>query len=176
MTENSNNKLKLYLPIIISLSIIIGVLIGAKLSFNDSRDSFIDYPSPDKLSTVIDYITKEYVDSVSKDELIEMTIPELLSNLDPHSIYIPASELEEMSEPLEGNFDGIGVQFNILHDTIVVVNIISGGPSEIKGVMPGDRIVKINDTLVAGTGISSNDVMKKLKGRRGTEKGPGHIS
>lgn len=166
---NNNNKLHIYLPIIISLSIIIGILIGTKLNFRNTGDNFISYPTPDKLSTVLDYISQEYVDSISKDDLIEMTIPEILANLDPHSIYIPASELEEMNEPLEGNFEGIGVQFNILHDTIIVVNTISGGPAEKRGVMPGDRIVKINDTIVAGIGISTTTVMKKLKGRRGTD-------
>jgi carboxyl-terminal processing protease len=166
--SNNNKKLIIFMPIIIAVAIIIGMLIGNKLNFSNSQNVFV-YPSQDKLNAVLDYVTEEYVDSVSKDYLIEETIPEILANLDPHSIYIPASDFAEMNEPLEGNFDGIGVQFNIMNDTVMVVNTIPGGPSESVGVLPGDRIVKINDTIVAGISISTTEVMKKLKGRRGTE-------
>jgi len=154
------------MPIIIAAAIIIGIFIGNKLQ-NNSNDIFI-HPQVNKINAVLDYINQEYVDSVSKDELIELTIPKVLENLDPHSIYIPAVDFQAMNEPLEGNFFGIGVQFNIMYDTIVVINTIPGGPSEKKGIMAGDRIVQINDSIVAGTKISTNKVMKLLKGPEGT--------
>ncbi len=154
------------MPIALSVAVVIGIIIGNKLN-NRNNDIFI-YPQTDKINAVLEYIEQEYVDSVSRIDLVELTIPRILENLDPHSIYIPAIEFESMNEPLEGNFDGIGVQFNIMYDTIVVINTIPGGPSEIKGLMPGDRIVEINDTIVVGFSISNMEVMKKLKGKRGT--------
>ncbi len=163
----NNSRIIVFIPVALSVAVIIGILIGNKLQNNSAEDIFI-YPKVNKIDAVIDYIVQEYVDSVSESELIELTIPKMLENLDPHSIYIPASEFQMMNEPLEGNFDGIGVQFNIMYDTIVVINTIPGGPSEKKGIMAGDRIVKINDTVVAGVGISTTEVMKKLKGVGGT--------
>jgi carboxyl-terminal processing protease len=98
---------------------------------------------------------------VSMDSLTEETITKLLQSLDPHSSYIPAKELQAMNEPLEGKFEGIGVEFNIIDDTIVVIAPISGGPSQKLGIQPGDRIVKIEGQTVAGNGIKSKDVMDK---------------
>ncbi|MFH2141282.1 MAG: S41 family peptidase [Bacteroidota bacterium] len=165
----NNNRSTIIMPVLLAVAVVIGVLIGNKLNFNSSPQTILEYPKTDKLNAVLDYISEEYVDSVSKLNLIELSIPKILENLDPHSIYITADEFNSMNEPLEGNFDGIGVQFNMMHDTIIVINTIPGGPSEIKGVMAGDRIIKINDTLFIGSGISTNDVMKKLKGKRGTK-------
>lgn len=167
---NYNNKrTTIYMPLLLSFAVIVGILIGNRLNFNKENSEMVLYPQTDKLNAVLDYISSEYVDSVSKEQLVELSIPKILENLDPHSIYITAEEFNAMNEPLEGNFDGIGVQFNILHDTVTVINTIPGGPSEIKGVMAGDRIIEINDTNVAGVGISDNEVMKKLKGERGTK-------
>ena len=163
-----NRTYTIILPIIFSLLLIIGILIGNKLnSFNNSNlheNIKFELPKTDKLSLILDYISQNYVDSVSIPEIEEKAIPEILKQLDPHSVYIPKQEMEEVNEPLIGNFDGIGIQFNIQKDTIVVINTISGGPSEKIGLKAGDRIVKINDTLVAGIKIKSNDVVKKLKG------------
>ncbi|TVR70879.1 MAG: PDZ domain-containing protein [Marinilabiliales bacterium] len=156
------------LPLVLAVVLIIGMLIGVKLVDRTGERSMFVYPKTDKLSGVINFIEMEYVDSVSRDELVEKTIPELLRNLDPHSMYIPARDLQRVTEPLEGNFEGIGIQFNMLNDTIVVIQTISGGPSERIGIMPGDRIVEIDDSIVAGVGIPDTDIVSMLRGLRGT--------
>jgi carboxyl-terminal processing protease len=162
-----NHRVYFYIPIIICVFFGIGMLAGHFLP-NDKAFLINNKYSPvnNKLDAVLEYIQEEYVDSISKNDLVELSIPALLQNLDPHSVYIPASEFNEVNEPLEGEFEGIGVEFNIQNDTIIVVNTVSGGPSERRGIMAGDRIVKINDTLVAGVKIKNADVMKKLKGKK----------
>lgn len=121
-----------------------------------------------KLDALLNMIQYAYVDTVDDKRITEDAIRTLLKELDPHSVYIPAEELKEVNEPLVGKFEGIGIQFNILDDTIVVTQTISGGPSEKVGLQAGDRIVNINDTTVAGIGIKNNDVLKKLRGDKGT--------
>ncbi|RMG76128.1 MAG: S41 family peptidase, partial [Bacteroidetes bacterium] len=118
---------------------------------------------------MINYIKEEYVDSVNVKELEEKTIQYLLQELDPHSYYIPAKDLQSMNEPIEGEFEGIGIEFRIINDTVVVINPIGGGPSEKVGIMPGDRIVSVNDSIIAGTGITNRDIMNLLRGKKGTE-------
>jgi carboxyl-terminal processing protease len=157
-----------YLPLILAIVLIAGMLIGVRLVDTTGERSMFVYPKTDKLSGVLSFIEMEYVDSISKEMLVEKAIPSLLKNLDPHSVYIPASDLKRVTEPLEGNFDGIGIQFNMLDDTVVVIQTISGGPSERIGIMPGDRIITINDTVVAGVGLPDQDVVQKLRGLRGT--------
>jgi carboxyl-terminal processing protease len=122
-----------------------------------------------KLSQIIKYIDEEYVDTIQKQTLIDETITRLLTQLDPHSFYIPAADLERMQEPLEGNFEGIGIEFNIQKDTIIVVNAIPGGPSESIGIMAGDRIVMVNDSNVAGMGITNKMVVGLLRGEKGSK-------
>ena len=103
-----------------------------------------------KLTYTLSLIENQYVDSVAMDSLAEHVIPLLVKELDPHSVYIPASEMQEINEPLEGEFDGIGVVFNMATDTVIVLNVIPQGPSDKAGIKAGDRIIEINDTLVAG--------------------------
>ncbi len=122
-----------------------------------------------KFDDVLEMIDRSYVDTVNQDKLIQEAVIGMTKDLDPHSEYMTAKEFKEMNEPLKGNFDGIGVQFNILKDTIVVISAISGGPSEKLGILAGDKIVKIEDTVVAGKGITNNDVIKKLRGVKGTK-------
>lgn len=122
-----------------------------------------------KLESLLYHIDRMYVDEVDKDELVEAAIIRMLEELDPHSVYIPKDELEEVNEPLKGNFDGIGVQFNLIKDTIYVVDAIAGGPSERLGIRAGDRIITINDTTVAGVGFRNSDVMDRLRGPKGTK-------
>ncbi len=122
----------------------------------------------DKLNTLIYQIDRFYTDTVNPRKLVDDAIVKILEDLDPHSVYIPKEELQAMNEPLVGNFDGIGVEFNILKDTILIVNPIVSGPSEKLGIKAGDKIIKINDTLVAGIGIKTSDVPKKLRGPKGT--------
>ncbi|MGQ9846291.1 MAG: S41 family peptidase [Bacteroidales bacterium] len=172
-----NKKTLIYLPIIIAFSITFGMWIG-KNFFDNPFESYIKFDSStykstftpaEKLLSILYHIDNEYVDSINKDSLIDKAIISLLQQLDPHSIYIPPSDFEEMNDPLEGEFDGIGVEFSIQHDTIVIMNTIIGGPSEKMGLMAGDRIVKINDSIVAGVGITNNKVIKLLRGPKGTK-------
>jgi carboxyl-terminal processing protease len=122
-----------------------------------------------KFSQVLNWIDKYYVDSVDQEKLTETAIIEMLRTMDPHSTYLTREEVREMSEPLQGSFEGIGVSFDILNDTIIIINPIPGGPSEKVGILPGDRIVLIGQENVAGVGIRTNDVYKRLRGAKGTK-------
>lgn len=122
-----------------------------------------------KFDDVLSLVEDKYVEKPDFDKLIDKAIVGLVEELDPHSEYMTAEEYKKMNEPLQGNFEGIGVQFNIIKDTIIVVSPISGGPSEKLGIRSGDRIVEIEDTLVAGIGFTNNDVIKRLRGDKGTK-------
>ncbi len=128
----------------------------------------INHIPQNKLTQTLALIEQEYVDSLSMDTLSEHLIPVVLKELDPHSEYIPASVMAELNEPLEGEFDGIGVVFNMATDTVIVLNVIPKGPSDKAGVKAGDRIIEINDSLVAGRKIPQNNIVKQLRGKRGT--------
>jgi carboxyl-terminal processing protease len=121
-----------------------------------------------KFSTALGSVSTFYVDSVDQDQLVEHAIIEMLKKLDPHSVYINKDDVKAMNEPLQGNFEGIGVQFNLLDDTIFIVSPISGGPSEKVGIQAGDRIVRIDSEEVAGKGITQVQVREKLMGEKGT--------
>ena len=122
-----------------------------------------------KLSMAQLAISSLYVDSVDEVKLTEDAINGMLSKLDPHSSYTNAEETKKMNEPLQGNFDGIGVQFNMLEDTLVVIQPVAKGPSEKVGILAGDRIVSVNDTAIAGVKMSTEDIMRRLKGPKGSE-------
>lgn len=122
----------------------------------------------EKFNTLLYYIESMYVDSTNTEDLVEHAIREMLEELDPHSVYISKEELQEANEPLNGSFEGIGIQFNIVKDTIYVITPISGGPSEKLGILAGDKIVEVEGEPVAGIGITNNDVRKLLKGPKGT--------
>ncbi len=122
-----------------------------------------------KLQLALYAINNLYVDSTDQGKLVEDAIVGMLEKLDPHSSYTNPQETKEMTEPLEGNFSGIGIQFNMLTDTVYVIQVISGGPSEKVGLMAGDRIIEVNDTLIAGVKMSTPDVMKRLRGPKGTD-------
>lgn len=121
-----------------------------------------------KFNTLLNIINYAYVDTVNNSAMVDDAIVAVLKSLDPHSVYIPKEELQEMNEPLEGNFEGIGIQFNILNDTITVVSPISGGPSEKLGIQSGDKIINIDGELVAGTKINNGGVADRLRGKKGT--------
>jgi len=124
--------------------------------------------SEKKLATALMLINKLYVDKVDEEKLSDDAIVALLEKLDPHSTYIRANELKEMNEPLEGNFDGIGVSFNMATDTLFIIETIAGGPSEKVGILPGDKIIQVNDTTIAGVKMSTRSVMSRLRGPKGT--------
>lgn len=161
------NKNKYFLPLLFALFVAVGMFIGAKFQVHPGSGG---YKKPvNKLTDVMRILEDSYVDSVQHHKLIESAIDGMLKELDPHTTYIPAEELQQMSEALEGNFEGIGVEFNILRDTIVVVSPISGGPSEALGIRAGDRIIKVEGEDVAGKKIRNEDVIKKLRGKKGTK-------
>ncbi|MEJ5268467.1 MAG: PDZ domain-containing protein, partial [Bacteroidales bacterium] len=140
----TNSRFTILLPLIISLSLIAGIFLAEIFQKNAAKQQIFVKPSKDKLSIIIDYVVSEYVDSVSRSELVEKVIPQFLENLDPHSMYFGPEEAKKVEEELEGNFGGIGIQFNIFRDTVLVVNVIKDGPSEKVGLKPGDRIVYVN--------------------------------
>lgn len=160
------------MPIIFAALLALGIYIGMRLSepFNHNN-SFFSFRTGqfNKLNDVINYINQEYVDTVNQKQLVETTISEMLHKLDPHSAYIPADELQASNEPLEGNFDGIGVEFHIQDDTIMVVTAISGGPSDALGIQPGDRIIEVEGKNVANIHITNSQVMQSLRGPRNTK-------
>ena len=169
--KTMNNTLKNLWPVYIALAIVAGIVIGNRLASVSTKGSASIMPmlQGNKLSSLIEMIDKQYVDTVDKNEIIEELIPEVLKKLDPHSVYIPAKDLEAVNEDLQGSFGGIGVQFNIQDDTVMVIQVISGGPSEEIGLMPGDRIVMVNDTSFTGKKISNMLVMNTLRGEIGTK-------
>lgn len=171
MSEN-RFRLFIYLPIVFAVVLVAGIYLGAYLQPSGTTYS-IDLTGASgnsrKITNLLNYVSEEYVDSLDLDSLSESAIINLLSQLDPHSAYIPAKDLAGMNQPLEGNFDGIGVEFNVINDTIVVVAPISDGPSEKLGIRAGDCIVKIEGQNVAGIKIQNEDVISKLRGERGSK-------
>ncbi len=187
--RNRRERLIIFLPVLISIALVIGILLGnwitgirirsivtdevsrQKFSIRpgiNSGSGFSLTPRGNKISSALQYILNEYVDTVSLNNLNESVMPALLENLDPHSIYIPATDFQRYSEPLKGNFSGIGVSFNMTDDTVAIINTIPNGPSEMVGVMAGDRIIRVNDSLVAGVNMPSDDIVKMLKGPKNT--------
>ena len=150
-------------------------ILASSLAFFLALGTFAQEAQPEfksaaeKLTALFYHLENSYVDTVNTDALVDDAIRTVLQDLDPHSVYIPADDVEKANEGLEGNFEGIGIQFNILRDTITVVSPISGGPSEKLGIMAGDKIVSIEGENVAGVGITNQDVTTKLRGDKGTK-------
>lgn len=157
-----NNPVAL-MPIVIALSLVAGIWIGIEFNKRTGVSQ-----GEHKLSEILALIKSDYVDEVDIDSLIERTLPTLFENLDPHSSYIPAADLQAVNEDLDGSFSGIGISFTMLTDTVTVNEVIAGGPSEKIGLQPGDRIITINDSMVAGKEIPNTDIVKMLRGEKGT--------
>lgn len=162
------------MPLYFAIVMALGIGIGYYFTFNtnglnagNDKLAGVD-KTGNKINKLLNYIEMEYVDTVNHEQLENKTIASMLKSLDPHSDYIPAAELEAVNEPLEGEFDGIGVEFNIFNDTIRVINPIIGGPSEKVGVKAGDKIIKVDGKTVAGIKISNKQVFEKLRGKSGT--------
>lgn len=173
MEDNLTNNRRAWVnPLIYSALLIAGVIIGSLIFRERKPEKFTTvspHASAGKIDNVLDFIAQNYVDTVQRADLEEKTLVAMLHQLDPHSEYIPATELQEVNEPLQGNFDGIGVEFNIVNDTICVVHPIQGGPSESVGVKAGDRIVKVDGRNVAGIKITNKKVFDALRGKKGTK-------
>ena len=159
-----NSKHTVIFPLILSAGVVLGILLGQYLGRHDTASqirgmlSHMSVPS-NKLTYTLSLIENRYVDSVSMDSLAEHVIPLLVRELDPHSVYIPASEMAALNEPLEGEFDGIGVVFNMATDTVIVLNVIPQGPSDKAGIKAGDRIIEIDPGMAFGSGTHETTSM-----------------
>ena len=175
----SKNKALVFilLPVIITGSVVVGIFLGSYLTPSDVNNKNFIFPQTQrfntatKLNEILNFIEDTYVDSVDKKNLTERSITAMLALLDPHSYYIPAQEFNEMNDPIEGNFEGIGIEFRIKNDTVLVISPIVNGPSDKLGIKAGDRIVKVDATEIAGIGITNEQVIKLLKGPRGSKVG-----
>ncbi|MDX1270723.1 S41 family peptidase [Bizionia paragorgiae] len=156
---------KKYWPLVLGAAIALGIFIGGKLNFTDSSDRiFTSNSKKDKLNRLIDYIDYEYVDDVNTDSIVDVTVNGILENLDPHSVYIPKDEMQEVTENMKGDFVGIGISFYTHNDTITVIRTLEGGPSEKAGLKAGDRIITANGDSLFGRDLENGDLVKKLKG------------
>lgn len=170
-----SNKRVIY-PIVLSMAIIIGIGIGYGLSIHSTRtiinsiEKYVPNRNADeyKVASLLKIVDNVYVDTIDMNKLNDAVVATALRQLDPHSSYIPHEDIAAANEQLEGSFSGIGIQFNIMQDTIYVVDVISGGPSERGGVLPGDRIIEVNDSAFVGKAINNERVFKKLRGKKGS--------
>jgi carboxyl-terminal processing protease len=157
-----NEKIGVWLPMLLAFMLAFGVMIGLGLRRGDK------VPSVGKFEEILGFVNARYLESVDLKKLEDAAIEGLLKELDPHSAYIPASKLQGVKESLQGNFEGIGVEFFILDDTIMVLGVIPDGPSHKAGIRTGDRIIRVDDSLVAGVGLKNEQVIKKIKGTAGS--------
>ena len=167
MTSKNTSR---FTPLIIAVSIVAGIIIGTFYAKHYSGTKLgIINGSSNKLNALLRVIDDQYVDTVNMTDLVEKAMPQILAELDPHSTYIPAQNLEEVNSELEGSFSGVGIQFIIQEDTIHVNDVVAGGPAEKVGVMAGDRIVTVDDSLFVGKGLTNEKAMRSLKGPKGSE-------
>ncbi|MDE6404001.1 MAG: S41 family peptidase [Muribaculaceae bacterium] len=159
----SKHSISAWVPVIVALAFVAGIGSGIYMNRTTGRPA-----AEQKIGYIFDMIDAEYVDDVDLDSLVEKTLPSLLSNLDPHSVYIPAESLKAVNEDLDGSFSGVGISFTIQNDTVTVIEVISGGPAEKVGVMAGDRIVTIDGDPFTGPSIDNDRVMKTLRGEKGS--------
>jgi carboxyl-terminal processing protease len=157
-------KIQVWLPLLFAVVMIVGMLIGFRLRGNIRTSGFFQTRRSSTVQEVLDLVNNYYVDSVSTDTLGNNAISGMLSHLDPHSSYIPPVNLAEMNEDLQGNFEGIGIEFQIFDDTVNVMNVMAGGPSDKAGLKVGDKFVKVGDSVVAGNGITNDKIKSLLRG------------
>lgn len=162
--KSVNKSSYIWLPLAIAVSVVVGIFVGNRFS-NQKTTSEYDR----KLNTILNLIASDYVDTVNINDLVELSIPQILSNLDPHTVYFSAKDLKAADEELNGSFSGIGISFQIMNDTVGVVEVLPGGPSEKVGIQAGDRIVSINDTTFVGASVNINSVSSKLRGVKGSQ-------
>lgn len=164
------NLQKKYIPLLFGIAIAVGVFIGGKLNFSDTSDRlFTTNSKKDKLNRLIDYIDYEYVDEINTDSIVDVTVNGILDNLDPHSIYIPKSEMQRVTDNMKGDFIGIGVSFYTYKDTVTVIRPIEGGPSEKAGIRGGDRIIMANGDSIFGREWTNEAIIQKLKGEKNSK-------
>ena len=162
--KQKSTRQPIWLPIAIAVAVVVGIFIGRHFAANKPVAE-----NDRKLNAILNLIAQDYVDTTNMHDLIEMSIPEILSNLDPHTSYFSAEDLKAATDDLNGSFSGIGISFMLLEDTICVETVIPGGPSEKVGLMPGDKIILIDDSTATGDKITNAEVMKRLRGDKGTQ-------
>lgn len=163
-TKQMSSNLRFWLPVIIAVAVVVGISMGSHFTTNKPVDE-----NDRKLNAILNLIAQEYVDTTNLHDLIEMSIPKILSNLDPHTSYFTVEEQKAAADDLNGSFSGIGISFMLINDTIGVVEVIPGGPSEKIGIMAGDRIVTIDDSTATGEKITNGAVIKRLRGPKGSK-------
>lgn len=161
--NKKRNIASVFIPLVLAIGIAGGIFIGIYIARRSVS------PGQEKLETILALVKDQYVDDIDIDSLIEQSIPDILTSLDPHSVYFPASELTESNEMLEGSFGGVGVSFQIINDSIKVIEVIAGGPAENAGIQPGDIILEANGKKISGAKASTQDVYSALKGKEGTK-------
>lgn len=167
MSQNKNNR---FMPLWLSLCVVIGVLIGTFYTshFSGNRLNIINSGSS-RLSNLLHIIDDQYVDSVNIDELVEKAMPEILAELDPHSVYISAKDVQMATDDLKGSFSGVGIEFTIREDTIHIQNVIKNGPADKAGILAGDKIVSIDNRPFVGKSVTTEEAMHRLKGQKGSK-------
>ena len=161
--KKTRNYGYILIPIVLAVGTVGGIFIGMLMGNRNLS------PTQEKWATLLSLIDQEYVDKINVDSLLEKNIPELLAHLDPHSAYIPASELIVANEELDNSFSGVGISFQLLNDTVTVVEVIAGGPAERAGLQPGDRILSSNGKDLTGSELTNDMVFKNLRGPKGTK-------
>ncbi len=168
MSENKNSSWAIRLPIIVAATLACGVFIGAKMFGNETKAND-PMSAASKFRDIIHIISSDYVDTVNTDELTDEAISKMLEKLDPHSVYIPPKDIDMAKSQLKSDFEGIGIEFQILKDTLMVSGVIPTGPSEQVGLMAGDKILKVDDKNIANVKLTNEDVFKYLRGKKGTK-------
>jgi carboxyl-terminal processing protease len=164
----NNKKIQVWLPLLFSIAMIIGMYFGYKMRDSMPGKSFFFAEKKRPLQEIMDLIKNRYVDDVQIETLADTAIQAMLSKLDPHSVFIPAEELQQVNEDLAGKFFGIGIEFNIFNDTLHVINVLKDGPGFKAGLLTGDKFIKIDDSAVAGRKTNADMYRKLLRGDRGT--------
>lgn len=168
--QMGSKKLQVWLPLLFSMVMVLGMFIGYQLNERTSGSNFLKGSKKTSIQELMDLIRTKYVDPVKTDSINALAIDEILSHLDPHSSYIPAIELKDLNEDLMGNFQGIGVEFQMFNDTLNIINVIKNGPSEKAGLMVGDKIIAVNDSInITGKNINADAIRKYLRGPGGTK-------
>ncbi|WKV10975.1 S41 family peptidase [Marivirga harenae] len=168
MDKNKNSSFQIKLPIIIFSTLAAGILIGATMANpSSSKDTVLEGIT--RIKEILLQVDQNYVEEVDTDKLVDSAIEGIIKELDPHTSYIPAKDLEMVSADLKGNFEGIGIEFNIFNDTLYVVAPLSGGPSETAGLQSGDKIIAVDDKNIAGVGLTNRQVHENLRGEKGSE-------
>ena len=167
MSEHKNSSYHIRLPILLTIAVIIGIVIGSEYAEPKADKKYLS--SIQKFRELLEYIENDYVDSVDTETLIEESIEDMLDKLDPHTVYIPPKDRELSASQLRATYDGIGVEFNLLRDTLYVVNPLPGGPSEKVGIIAGDKIVSVDGENIAGIGVNNRVVFDMLRGPRGSK-------